>query len=92
MMAGWYCEGKFGLKQSYVMARMLFEKAVAQGYPVAMYDLALLYRDGQGITQSDEKAVELYTMAAEEGHVNAMINLGNGYRDGKALHNRSKKL
>jgi len=91
MMASWYCGGKFGLKQSYVMAAMLYEKAVAQRDPDAMYDLGLLYRNGQGVAQSDEKAVELYTMAVEREHLNAMNNLGNMYRDGKGVVQSYKK-
>jgi TPR repeat protein len=57
MMAGCYREVKYGLKQSYVMVAMLFEKAVAQGDPDAMHDLALMYRDGQGVVQSFKKAM-----------------------------------
>ena len=57
MMACWYRDGTYGLKQSYVMARMLFEKAIAQGDPGAMYDLALMYHLGQGVVQSFKKSV-----------------------------------
>ena len=49
MMAEWYQHGQNGLKQSYVMARLLYEKAVAQGDPAAMCNLALLYREGEGV-------------------------------------------
>jgi TPR repeat protein len=79
MMAALYREGQFGLKQSYVMAAMLFEKAVAQGDSVAMYNLALLYENGKGVVQSFKKAAELNTMAAEQGHVDAMTRLGMLY-------------
>ena len=51
-------DGDDGLKQSYVMARLLFEKAVAQGDPDAMYNLARLYETGRGVVQSFEKAAE----------------------------------
>ena len=44
-----------------------------------------MYRDGQGVAQSFERAVELWTMAAEQGQVEAMFNLGNWYRDGKGV-------
>ena len=44
MMAGFYKDGECGLEQSYVMAAMLFEKAVEQGDLNAMHDLACLYR------------------------------------------------
>ena len=38
LMATFYRDGEHGLKQSYVMALMLLEKAVAQGDPGAMTD------------------------------------------------------
>ena len=85
MMGQWYGDGKHGLKQSYVMAAMLFEKAVAQGESDAKFNLAYLYEGGKGVVQSSEKAVELYTMAVEQGNVGAMFNLGNHYRDGKGV-------
>jgi TPR repeat protein len=85
MMAQWYRDGTFGVKQSYVMAVMLYEKAVAQGDPDAMYDLALLYHQGQGVVQSFKKAAELFTMAAEQGEVDAMTNLGVMYIQGQGV-------
>ena len=85
MMAGLYRDGKCGLKQSYVMATMLFEKAVAQGDPTAMYNLAILYEKGQGVAQSYTKAAELYTMAAEKGQVEAMFNLAFLYEMGRGV-------
>jgi len=85
MMASWYYDGEHGLKQSYVMASMLWEKAVAQGDPDAMYNLALLYKDGQGVVQSVEKEIELYTLAAEQGYAKALFNLGCMYRDGQGV-------
>jgi hypothetical protein len=85
VMAEFYRDGRYGLKQSYVMAAMLLEKAVAQGDRVAMYNLALLCEDGRGIEKSDEKAVELYTMAAERGYVKAMSDLGVLYFQGQGV-------
>jgi len=85
MMATWYRDGDHGLKQSFVMAAMLFEKAVAQDDLNAMYNLAHLYEDGQGVAQSSTKAAKLYTMAAEQGYVKAMLNLGCLYDDGKGV-------
>jgi hypothetical protein len=65
-MGQWYRDGKYGVKQSYVMAAMLFEKAVAQGDPAAIFELGCLYRDGHGAVQSYTKTAELWTMAAEQ--------------------------
>ena len=91
MMAQWYRDGNCGLKQSYVMAAMLYEKAVAQGDPGAMYALAHMYVGGQGVVQSFKKAAELYTMAAEEGRVEATFNLGGMYLEGKGVLQSFKK-
>jgi len=85
IMGQWYQDGDHGLKQSYVMAAMLFEKAVAQGDPAAMYNLALLYHLGQGVVQSFQKSAELFTMAAEQGIVDAMYNLGTMYIHGRGV-------
>jgi TPR repeat protein len=85
MMASWYRDGLCGLKQSYVMAAMLFEKAVAQGDPDAMNHLAHLYDTGRGVDQSFKKALELYTMAAEQGKVGAMVNLGVLFIQGQGV-------
>ena len=91
LMGEWYRHGVNDLKQSNVMAAMLFEKAVAHGDPGAMNGLACLYQNGQGVAQSDEKAVGLFTVAAEQGHVGAMFNLGNMYGDGQGVVQSFKK-
>ena len=83
MMAGFYKDGACGIKQSDVMAAMLYAKAVEQGDPGAMFNLGNGYRDGKGVVQSFEKAAELYTMAAEQGNVEAMISLGGMYIQGQ---------
>tara|TARA_B110000090_G_scaffold76982_1_gene87652 strand:- start:33 stop:698 length:666 start_codon:yes stop_codon:yes gene_type:complete len=85
LMAQWYRDGTYGLKQSYVMARMLFDKAVAQGDPDAMCNLAVLYKKGQGVVQSFEKTAELNTTAAEQGQVQATYNLGTNYLEGQGV-------
>jgi TPR repeat protein len=48
-------------------------------------NLGLLYRDGQGVVQSFEKAAELFTMAAEQGQVDAMSNLAVLYIKGDGV-------
>jgi TPR repeat protein len=90
-MAEFHRDGKFGLKQSYVMAAMLFEKAVAQGDPGAMCGLACLHREGQGVVQSFTKTIELFTMAVEKGDGNATFNLALMYRDGEGVVQSFKK-
>jgi len=83
MLAGYYEDGERGVEQSFVMAAMLLEKAVEQGDPGAMNNLATMYDKGQGVVQSFQKAAELYTRAAEQGNVEAMISLGVMYIQGQ---------
>ena len=84
VMGDMYRDGK-GVKQSYTMAIMLYELAIAQDDPVAMYDLARLYQTGCGVELSLDRAKELYGRAAELGDADAQYNLGlmylNVYQD-----------
>jgi TPR repeat protein len=76
-----YFHGK-GVKQSYEMAKRLFEQAAQQGDVSAMYNLGRLYESGGGVEQSYEKAFEYYEQAAELGLTEAQFNLGNMYYNG----------
>ena len=84
MMGQLYRDGK-GVKQSYEMARMLYELAAQQGDAVAMYDLGRLYQTGRGVEQSYERAVEYYEQAAQLGQPDAQYNLGIMYAKGKSI-------
>ena len=53
-----------------------------QGNADAQLELASLYRNGQGVVQSYEKAVEWYTKAAEQGYAQAQNDLGVCYKNG----------
>ena len=75
MMAQKYKNGK-GVKQSYEMARMLYEQAAQQGDATAMIGLGFMYENGQGVEQSYEKAIEYCERAAHLGHGRSMNQLG----------------
>jgi len=90
-MSQWYRDGLYGVKQSYVMAAMLLEKAVKQGDPDAMNTLAISYGNGQGVSQSYKKAAELYAMAAAKGQVKSMHNLAYMYQHGRGVVQSFKK-
>ena len=53
-----------GVKQSYKMARKLYEQAAQQGDVSAMFRLGLIYHQGVGGEQSYERAFEYYEQAA----------------------------
>jgi tetratricopeptide (TPR) repeat protein len=84
MMGQLYRDGK-GVKQSYEMARRLFEQAAQQGDVSAMLDLGVLYDEGLGVRQSYEKAKDYYEQAAELGFAQAQFNLGLMYAQGQGV-------
>jgi len=71
-----------GVKQSYKMARKLYEQAAQQGDVSAMFRLGLIYHQGVGGEQSYERAFEYYEQAAQLGYGKAQFNLGLLYRNG----------
>ena len=71
-----------GVKQSFEMARRLYELAAQQGYVDAMYDLGVMFQHGEGVEVSYEKAFEYYEQAAHLGYAKAQYNLGCMYAKG----------
>jgi TPR repeat protein/CHAT domain-containing protein len=67
----------------YTEAAALYEALVALGYGAAAYNLALLYFDGSGVIQNQEKAVSLLQQAAEFGYSSAQFQLGLFYATGQ---------
>jgi TPR repeat protein len=51
-------------------------RAIAQGNPRALNNLAILYDHGIGVTRDVATARELWRQSAENGHANAAYNLG----------------
>ena len=84
MMGQMYRDGT-GVKQSYEMARRLFEQAAQQKYVTAMIGLGAMYANGDGVEQAYEKAFEYYEQAAQLGFAKAQYNLGCMYRDGEGV-------
>jgi TPR repeat protein len=84
-MMGQRYERSMGVKQSYEMARMLYEQAAQQGDANAMCDLGVMYHHGEGVEQSYERAVEYYEQAAQLGFDQAQYNLGCCYANGEGV-------
>ena len=63
-------------------AREEYEKAAAKGDASAMFNLGVLYHNGQGVAQDYTKAREWYEKAAAKGDASAMFNLGVLYDNG----------
>jgi hypothetical protein len=60
-------------------------KRAEQGDAAAQYNLGLMYRNGEGVPQSDADAVEWYRKAAEQGLAAAQCNLGLMYYLGNGV-------
>ena len=60
----------------------LYQPQAKQGDADAQFNLAILYLQGRGTSQSDIYAVYWLTKAAKQGHVNAQFSLGDLYRHG----------
>ena len=74
LMAQHYRDGK-GVKQSYEMAKMLYEQAAEQGFTSAMVNLGVMYYNGEGVVRDMAKAKEWWTKAAAHGLEEAIKNL-----------------
>jgi len=64
-----------GVAQSYETAAELYEQAVQQGHTSAMYNLGVLYANGQGVETDIFKARELFTQAVALGSEEAIGGL-----------------
>ena len=91
MMGGKYAHGVLGVKQSYEMAKRLFEQAAQLGDVSAMSNLGLMYHEGEGVEQSYERAKEYYEQAAQLGFADAQYALGRMYALGEGIDKDTMK-
>ena len=84
--AGFYDNGLNELKnKNFGIAVNMFQSAAAMGHAEAQYQLASLYQQGLGTTQSNEEAALWYRRAAEQGVVEAQYTLANMYLLGEGI-------
>lgn len=76
-------------KGDYAHAREEWLPYAALGDANALFNLAQLYRLGQGVEVDYDQAQEYYLRAAQKGHVNAQSNLGTLHYFGK-IRNASR--
>lgn len=50
-----------------IKAAKYYKLAAAENHTQAMYNLALMYREGEGVKQDTGKAIDLMGRAAEQG-------------------------
>lgn len=72
----------YGNESNYSEAKHWYEKAADKGSAGAMNNLAVMYSNGNGVTQNDYKAFNLYLNAAKLGDKTAMENVAAKYEYG----------
>jgi TPR repeat protein len=55
------------VERNFEKAFQWYEDAAKQGYPYAQYSLALMYFNGQGVSQDDVAACAWMSLAANQG-------------------------
>ena len=65
--------------------------AAEAGEPVAQVNLAICYKTGQGVEQSDAEAIRWTRKAAEQGDVEALYNLAYCYAEGDGVEQSIEK-
>jgi serine/threonine-protein kinase len=66
-------------------AAPLFDKACSGGGWVACKDLGIMYRNGQGVTEDDQRAAGLFSKACDAGNALGCTDLGVLYANGKGV-------
>ncbi len=69
-------------EQDYLTAVEWFNRAISHGSIDALYQLALLYRDGRGVPRDINRSIELFEDASRRGHPRAAYELARLYDAG----------
>ncbi|GBC47032.2 kinase-like domain-containing protein [Rhizophagus irregularis DAOM 181602=DAOM 197198] len=67
------------------------ERSAENGDKVAMYNLAICYKNGEGTEKNLENAFHWYQKAAENGYTDAMFNLAICYKNGEGTEKNLEK-
>ena len=65
--------------KNYADALQWYIFAAERGVVPAQYDLALMYKNGEGTLKNESEAVKWFSKAAEKGYPDAQYELGNMY-------------
>ncbi|MBQ6311204.1 MAG: sel1 repeat family protein [Bacteroidales bacterium] len=87
----WKDETMDGKAIDEVRSSYWFLQAAEQGHGTAMNNLAIHYRDGQGVSKDIRKYYEWLVKSAESGNIYGLLNLGDVYRDGLKVQSGTHK-
>jgi serine/threonine protein kinase/TPR repeat protein len=71
-------------------ARKFYEEAAAEGYPLSLSNLGVLYMNGEGVQRSPEIAANLFKQGAEKGDALGMCFYAGCLAEGLGLQKDSK--
>ena len=77
--------------QDFTKAAGILKPLANKGDKQAQYQLAVLYRNGQGINENPEKSVYWLNKSASQGYKRAQYLLGTFYEDGIGVENNKDK-
>lgn len=72
-------------KQAYEKAMVSFRRAADRGKAQALVMIAVMYSEGDGVTQNYDEATKWYNEAAKRSKEEAEMNLHTLYANGKGL-------
>jgi len=83
VLANDYELGIYELNRGQFKAALVqFEPLAMDGFSPAQYQLAMIYKNGQGVVRNNQKAFELLTLAAEQNDSDAQFELSLMYTAG----------
>jgi TPR repeat protein len=83
----------YAIDGDFAPAWCIWEPLAREGNAIAQFNLGWLYRNGNGVAASDERARQLWEQAARSGHAEAQMALAMLYaQQGSSLENRSQAI
>jgi len=77
--------------EDYTKAASIYKSLAEQGNSEAQYKLAIIYRQGVGVTQDINEYIKLCRQSAEHGNSLAQNDLGHAYAEGKLVQKDIKQ-
>jgi len=84
-VASFYLGGMFFEEKNNKKGLYYLEESAKQGNIDAMFDLGVLYLDGEIVKQDDKKAFNYFSYAAERGDAGSQFYVGVFYKEGRIV-------
>jgi len=84
-VASFYLGGLYFEEENFKEGLKFFEESAKQGNYDAMFDLGVLYMEGEVVKQDEKKAFDFFKASAEKGDAGSQFYLGVFYKEGKVV-------